>query len=162
MSVEFDETRFENKIRVMVLDLLNPSARRMKDFQETLEELIRHDDANAKRIDAIEFNYAGMQGKMHLIDEVHKTAQDLKSQNISFEADIGQKVQLMHGNVDKSLHKVEDLSIKILTMDENYRSSRAEVADYTNTVNVIKGTIIEEHKQLVRHVEKAIAGIKEL
>ena len=162
MSVEFDQYKFENKIRAMVLDLISPTTRRMVDFQESLEEVIRHDNQHRKRLDTLDFNFATIQGKMALIDEVHKTAQDLKSGNITFEAEISSKMQQMSYTIDRSTHKVDDMSMKIITLEENFRSSRTEISEYANTVNVIKDSIIIEHKKLVRFVEKSVAEVRKL
>lgn len=162
MSVEFDPYRFENKIRAMVLDLLSPSNRRMVDMQENIEELLRHDNQHKKRIDQIDFNFSTIQGKMAMIDDVHKTAQELKAGNISFESEISMKIQQITGIVDKASHKLDDLTMKVLTFDENFRHARADISEYANTVNVIKDSIIVEHRKLANSVEKSVSEINKM
>lgn len=162
MSVEFDPYAFENKVRIMVLELLNPTARRMMDLQESIEEVFRHDSLHQKRLDTMEFNWSTFQSKITLIDESYKISQDLKSNNTIFESEINQKIQSISGNVQKAVHKTEDLSMKVLTIDENFRSARTEISEYANTVNMIKSSIIGEHKNLVQFVEKQMAETKKL
>lgn len=162
MSVDFELTKFENKIRSMVLDLMSPGARRMKEIQETLEELIRYNSHHSKRLDDLDFNFSTVQGKINLIDEVHKISQDLRAHTISFESEINQKIQLMTGNVSKATHKVEDMSMKVLTLEENFRNSRTEISEYTNTVNSVKNAIIEDQKELVKLVDKSVAETKKM
>ena len=162
MSVDFDPYKFENKIRMMVQELINPNTRRILEFQQTIEELLRHDSHHKKRLDDSEFNFSTIQGKIGLIDEVYKVAQDLKAANLNFEAEVNQKIQSMSGNVDKVIHKSEDISIKLLTLEENFKSSRTEISEYLNTVNTIKTSITDEHKDLVILVEKSVAEVKKI
>lgn len=162
MSVDFDPYAFENKVRMMVLELLNPTARRMMDLQESIEEVFRHDSIHQKRLDTMEFNWSTFQAKIGLIDESYKISQDLKSNNTIFESEINQKIQSISGNVQKAVHKTEDLSMKVLTIDENFRTARSEISEYANTVNMIKSSIIAEHKNLVSFVEKQVSETKKL
>ena len=146
----------------MVLELLNPAARRMMDLQESIEEVFRHDSLHQKRLDAMEFNWSTFQSKIALIDESYKISQDLKSNNTIFESEINQKIQSITGNVQKAVHKTEDLSLKVITIDENFRTARTEISEYANTVNMIKSSIICEHKNLVQFVEKQMAETKKM
>ena len=149
MSVDFDPYKFENKIRMMVQELISPNTRRILEFQQTIEELLRHDSHHKKRLDDSEFNFSTIQGKIGLIDEVYKV-------------EVNQKIQSMSGNVDKVIHKSEDISIKLLTLEENFKSSRTEISEYLNTVNTIKTSITDEHKDLVILVEKSVAEVKKI
>ncbi|OMJ75757.1 hypothetical protein SteCoe_25021 [Stentor coeruleus] len=162
MSIDFELTKFENKIRSMVLDLMSPGARRMMEIQETLEELIRYNSHHSKRLDDLDFNFSTIQGKINLIDEVHKISQDLKAHTINFESEINQKIQIMTGNVSKAVHKVEDMSMKVITLEENFRSSRTEISEYTNTVSAVKSAIIEDQKELVKLIDKSVAETKKM
>jgi hypothetical protein len=162
MSVDFDVYSFENKVRVMIIELINPTVRRMGELQESMEEVFRHDMIHQKRLDAMEFNWSTFQSKLVLIDEVFKIAQDLKSNNQIFESEINQKIQSITGNVQKAVHKVDDMNMKILTIDENFKTARTEITEYANTVNYLKSAIIEEQKTLARVVEKQVADMKKL
>lgn len=162
MSVDFDPYKFEIKIRSMVMELMNPGARRMIEIHETLEELVRSNNQYKKRLDDHDFNFSTIHGKINLIDEVHKVAQDLKSQNINFEAEVNQKIQMITGNVSKATHKVDDMVIKVLTMEENFRNSRTEISEYTNTINTVRTAIIDDQKELVTFVEKSMTDTKKM
>jgi hypothetical protein len=144
----------------MIIELVNPTVRRMAELQESMEEVFRHDTIHQKRLDAMEFNWSTFQSKITLIDEVFKVSQDLKSNNQIFESEVNQKIQGISGNVQKAIHKVDDMNLKIINMDENFRTARTEISEYANTVNYTKSAIIEEQNNLARMVERQVAEMK--
>lgn len=162
MSVEFDPYKFENKIRDMVLDLVSPNTKRLIGLQETLEELLRHDAQHKKRLDGLNFSFLNVQGKISLIEEVYKASQELKASNASFQAEANHQIEVIAGNVEKAMNKLDDLNMKIAVLDDNYKNSRSEISEYTNTINTLNDNIINDHKNLVKYVDKTIFDIKNL
>lgn len=159
---EFDMFNFENKLRIMVQELIAPTIRRTIEVHDIVEKLQRSDHEHSEKLMSLEYGLTRVTNKLPMIDDLYKCTQDLSAFNRNNEALINLKTESIMGQLELVNQETRNLTEMCKMNEDSISAVKVDFAQHIESINGLKDALLYENSILSKKLEKTRMEAKEI
>ena len=151
---ELELFEFENKLRSMISELVNPIFSKFAYHEEQLGSLVILNKQNEEMMKNLEVNFQKTVVKMLPAEQFNKIISDLYSQRKATDTENSIRFEGISSRVDFMNHQFSDMQIRVKSLEENNKNLKRYFDDQSTAVRKFK----EETSAKLTEMEVSIAS----
>ncbi|CDW71247.1 UNKNOWN [Stylonychia lemnae] len=142
--LNFDWFSMQNKVRTMVLSLMNPFLRRAEEDRATVAGVKQINDGLKKKVDELLFISAKMTTRGGQIEEIASRMNQVEADKKVYEARVGQELKAMSSNIQMCNEKISVVTNLSNGFKKQGEILRMEVSSFYEEINKVKANFSKE------------------